>query len=177
VSNPFETYSDDVKPVWQQKRERSTAKRTETLQRKKSELEAKMEERGELSSLAKAAARGRVTALRDGPYGKDVRGLQSYMRTMTPSSAPALLKLVREAAWIARLTPAERLTLQEIVAHGIRLALSRNDMVASHEVIPFGEDDDDCPPVHQAIREHVKALPYRDAADVRGEADLQGGRL
>lgn len=163
MSNAFETYADSAKPVWRERQERATAKRAETIQRKKTALDKAMDEEARLLKRFRAIQRDQLQALLDGPYGKDVRGLRSFMRTMVPSSASALLKLVKEADWIAALETGDRLIVSEMVQHGIQLMLNRHDLKMSGETIPFGGGEDEPMPCHQAIREHIKSLPLAGA--------------
>lgn len=97
--NPFEQFAEDVKPAWVRKREAMKARRAgETIAKTRSEKD--QEERNALLRDYRAWKRDQLDAVLAGPFGKNVHGLRQFLRTMTASSAPALVKLIERAAWL-----------------------------------------------------------------------------
>lgn len=117
--NAFETYSEVAKPAWQRTRERAVEKRRETIAARKTPLDDAMDERDLLAKLYRQHCADRKQALLEGPHGKDIRGLLSFMRTMTPSSAPALVKLIETAVWLQQADEETRYGVLWLVNRGI----------------------------------------------------------
>lgn len=75
-------------------------------------------------------------ALLAGPHGKDIRGLVAFMKTMTLSSAPALIRLVEEAAWARSLSKDERADLLSLMSGGITRLRERNGLTPFDDALP-----------------------------------------
>lgn len=103
-------------------RTRAVAKRAQTA------AEKRLEERDLLMSLYRQGRRQEIDSLLAGPAGKDVRGLVSFMRTMTLSSATALVRLIESAAWIRELSAADRGLVESLVFNGISRLRERNGL-------------------------------------------------
>ena len=98
-ANPFESYAEEAKPAWVRKREALKARRAgEKAAKTSSEID--QDERDVLRRDYRAWKREQLDAVLAGPFGKDVRGLRQFLRTMTASSAPALVKMIERAAWL-----------------------------------------------------------------------------
>lgn len=134
--NAFETYSEVAKPQWQRSRERATEKRRETMTARKTELEQKLDERDLLTKLYRQHVAEKKQALLDGPFGKEVKGLLSFMRTMTPSSAPALVKLVENAAWLRGADLDTRYGVLSLVNRGIANLRKREGLMPFDDALP-----------------------------------------
>lgn len=115
MTNPFERLAAEqiANPV------KSRMKAAETRRARSVEAEKKLAEDDKLLSLYRAARRKQFEALLAGPHGREIRGLISFMRTMTLSSAPALIAFMRKAAWVQALSEDERFVLLGLVSHGI----------------------------------------------------------
>lgn len=83
--------------------------------RAREQAEKDLKEQEQLSKSYRKWRRGQREALLSGPHGKDVRGIVAFLDTMTLSSAPALIELVRTSGWIGRLSRDERHVLLRIV--------------------------------------------------------------
>lgn len=133
--NAFEAYSDLAKPQWQRTRERAVEKRRDTIARK-SQMEERLDERDLLTKLYRQHVADRKQALLDGPYGKDIRGLLSFMRTMTPSSAPALVKLVEAAGWLRGADQDTRHGVLSLINRGIANLRKREGLMPFDDALP-----------------------------------------
>lgn len=154
MSNAFEQYEETVKPVWRQRQERSAAKRTETIHSKRA-LDLEKEDRDEKILLRgfKAKERERDQALFDGPHGKEIRGLRTFLRTMTLSSAPALVGLVKRATWLKNLSHEDRVALLSMISRSIVSLRKRNGLTPFDDAIPF---TDEPPTAFELIRDHIQ---------------------
>lgn len=93
----------------------------------------------------------KVQVLLDGPYSKDIKGLVTFIETMTLSSSGALVSFIENAAWL-RTAPADvRQGVLTLVDHGIIKLRERNGME------PFDDALMDEPPTaFQQIREILR---------------------
>jgi hypothetical protein len=113
MTNPFEALAERQTPV-------PVKRRMETAARRKSEREiAQQSEDAYLSKEYARYKREQKDALLAGPHGEDVKRLLSFLRTMTLDSAPALMGLVQDAAWLKSLSIDERHTLFGIMARSV----------------------------------------------------------
>jgi hypothetical protein len=133
--NAFETYADTAKPQWQRRKEASLTKRRETIAAK-SDMEKRLDERDLLTKLYRQHVAERKQALLDGPHGKDIRGLLSFVRTMTPSSAPALVKLVENAAWLRTADDETRYGVLSLINRGIINLRKREGLMPFEDALP-----------------------------------------
>ena len=147
--NAFETYSETAKPAWQRAQERAVEKRRETISKRKTQMEDALDERDLLTKLYRQHCADRKQALLDGPHGKDIKGLLSFMRTMTPSSAPALVKLIETAAWIRQADEETRYGVLWLVNRGIANLRKREGYM------PFDDSLLDEPPT---ASEQIKSI-------------------
>jgi hypothetical protein len=134
--NPFEAYADVAKPQWQRTQERSVEKRRETISARKTQLEEKLDERDLLAKLYRQHVAEKKQALLDGPLGKEIKGLLSFMRTMTPSSAPALVKLVEGAAWLRGADADTRHGVLSLINRGIANLRKREGLMPFDDALP-----------------------------------------
>lgn len=134
--NAFETYADVAKPQWQRSQERTHEKRRETIAARKTELEQKLDERDLLTKLYRQHVAERKAELLTGPHGKDIKGLLSFMRTMTPSSAPALVKLVESAAWLRGADADTRYGVLSLVNRSIASLRKREGLMPFEDALP-----------------------------------------
>lgn len=124
VANFFDLVADQQTPApvkrkleWAEKR--AIAKR---------EAEAQLEADEKLARAYGRWRKGHRDALLAGPHGKDVAGILSFLRTMTLSSAPALLGLIGRAEFAKRMSVEERFTLLDLVNRGIAACRMRNGL-------------------------------------------------
>jgi hypothetical protein len=115
--NPFDVYAEAVKPQWQRGRENCVAKAAQTRARTKAEKQ--LDEDEVLERLWRAGKKQQRIELMTGPHGKDIKGLMTFLRIMTLSSAPALITLIERATWIRTAPEDVRHAVLEIVARGI----------------------------------------------------------
>lgn len=109
--------------------------------------EKKQREQQILHRRWKAWHREKAAALLEGPHGKDIRGLQSFIDMMTLSSSAALLKLVGQSTWLRNADAETRAGVLSIIGHGIMKLRERNGLP------PFDDALMDEPPtVFQEIR-------------------------
>ncbi|MCP1558599.1 UNVERIFIED_ORG: hypothetical protein M2438_002686 [Methylobacterium sp. SuP10 SLI 274] len=87
--------------------------------RAKAQAEQELKDEQLLSKLYQRWKKQKRDALLDGPHGKDVRGIVSFLDTMSLSSAPALIKTIERARWIETMAVSDRHTLLGIVSAGI----------------------------------------------------------
>lgn len=136
--NAFETYADIAKPQWQRSKERAVEKRRETIALK-TEMEKRLDERDLLTKLYRQQMAERKQALLDGPHGKDIRGLLAFMRTMTPSSAPALIKTVERATWLRNADLETRYGVLSLINRSIANLRKREGLMPFEDALP-GEE-------------------------------------
>lgn len=115
--NPFLDHAERTTPAPVARRQAAVAKRAATKQAGRAEQELHEEEL--LSKLYRKWKREQIDKLLAGPYGKDVRGIVSFMRTMTLSSAPALIQLVERATWVKALGADDRHVLLGMIGRTI----------------------------------------------------------
>lgn len=137
--NAFESYADITKPAWQARQERSAAKRQATIAARKTEAEKAMDERDLLTKLYRQWKAKQKQALLDGPHGKDIKGLLTFLRTMTPSSAPALLALVENAAWLRNADLDTRYQVLSLINRGIANLRKREGLMPFEDAL-IGEE-------------------------------------
>lgn len=135
MSNPFETYAETSKPVWRQKREAASAKRAETI-RAKTRLEEQLEEKQALNKAYRAHKRAERERILCGPYGKDVRSLITFLRTLTFASAPALVKFVERSTWIRHAPDDVRYEVLSIVNRAIQKLREKEGLNPIEDALP-----------------------------------------
>lgn len=143
--NAFDAFAEAVKPSWARTRERAQAKAAQT--RAKTAAEKALAEEDALERQWAVGERRRRRELLDGPHGRDVRGLQAFLRTLTPSSAPALVRFVERAAWIRDLDNATKLQVLRIVDERIGVLVKGEGYAYPDDAMP-GEE----PRAYQVVR-------------------------
>lgn len=118
---------------------RRKEKRAEDRRALKEAAEKELEEQEALLRQYRAWRAQRKQALLDGPHGKDVRGIVQFLRTMTLSSAPGLLKLVERSVWIRTMSASDRADLLNIIGSGIIRCRVRAGLEPFDDEIPFAE--------------------------------------
>jgi hypothetical protein len=113
--------------------------------------EKKLREQQKLLTVWRAWHREMEAELLTGPYGKDIKGLQTFIRTMPLSSAGALIKLIQGARWLRGADAATRQGVLWIVARGIQRLRERNGLDPFDDALP-GEP----PTAFEEIREMLK---------------------
>lgn len=93
---------------------------------KKRDAEKDLADEGRQARVFAAWKRAQRDALCNGPHGREVKGLISFMRTMTLSSAPALLGMVERATFWRSMSIDERFALLGILNSGIAACRERN---------------------------------------------------
>ena len=121
----------------------------------KEDAERKLEEKDILLRLYKAGRRAEVQQLLSGQFGKEVRGLIGFMRSMTLSSAGALVRTVEQARWIRELSEAERGLVESLIFNGIARLREKNGL-------PFW--DDPLPGEPPKVFDEVQALVRQGSA-------------
>jgi len=129
MSNPFSDLAQAqiANPV------KSRMKAAETRRTRSQAAEKQLAEDDKLLSLYRAARRKQLEVLLAGPHGREVKGLVSFMRTMTLSSAPALIAFMRKAVWVQELSEDERFVLLGLVSHGIARTREKAGLEPFHD--------------------------------------------
>ena len=94
----------------------------------KRDAERELEADQKLSAAYGRWKRAQRDALLAGPHGKDVAGLIKFMRTMTLSSAPALMTMVERATFWRSMSTEDRFVLLGILGRGIAACRERNGL-------------------------------------------------
>lgn len=92
---------------------------TEKRAKKREDAEKELRDQQTLARRWKKSRREAQAALREGPHGKDVRGIEMFIKSMTPSSAPALVSMIERAEWVKQADRETRFRLLTLVADGI----------------------------------------------------------
>lgn len=124
MDNPFAALAAEQVSAPVKARQRAAEKRRE----RSAAAEKQLAEDDQLLKLYRRHKREQVKALLAGPFGQDVRGLMAFMRTMTLSSAPALVRLVRESVWIKALPADQQYILLGVISHGITKVREREGL-------------------------------------------------
>lgn len=103
------------------------------------EAEKELKEQDTLSRLYRAWKQAKRDALLSGPHGREVRGIVSFLDSMTLSSAPALIGLVERARFVQLMTPAERADLLNIVNIGIARCREKAGLPPFDDELPWCE--------------------------------------
>ena len=106
---------------------------------KKRDAEKSLEDETKQARVYTAWKRAQRDALCNGPHGREVKGLIAFMRTMTLSSAPALLGMVERAAFWRSMSIDERFALLGVLNAGIAACRVRNDLPPYDDPIPWIE--------------------------------------
>lgn len=132
--NPFEELASKqiANPV------KSRLKAVETRRTRSAEAEKKLAEGDRLLKLYKGEQKRQLQALLNGPFGRDVRGLLQFMRTMTLESAPALVALVKSVAWVRALPEDHKHILLRLISSGIAQVREKNGLPPFDDEI-FGQ--------------------------------------
>lgn len=149
MTNAFETYSEATKPAWKARQERIATKRTET--RAKTAAERQLEENDALLRGYNAWLKEREAALLARSIGREVKGLLTFLRTMTLSSAPPLVRLVETASWMRNADRATRAELLWLIDRGITRLRVREGLPPFDDALP-GEPDNAFLTIREALR-------------------------
>lgn len=146
VPNPFEALADSqiVSPV------RQRLQRAEDRARRAAEAEKELRDEEKLGKLYRRWRKQKVEALLAGEFGREVKDLLSFVRTMTLSSAPALITLVEKAAWIRSMPLDDRHSLLQEIGHRITLLRLREGLPPFDDALP-GEE----PKAFETLKELV----------------------
>lgn len=138
MTNAFDAYAEATKPAWKARKERIAVKRTEA--RAKTAAERQLEENDALLRGYNAWLKERQETLLASPIGREVKGLLTFLRTMTLSSAPALVRLVETASWMRNAEPPTRAELLWLIDRGITRLRVREGLPPFDDALP-GEPD------------------------------------
>lgn len=135
AANPFEALAGAqiVAPV------KRRFQRAEDRVRRSAEAEKELRDEEKLGKLYRRWRRQKVVMMQNGPWGKEVKDLLSFVRTMTLSSAPALLTLVERAAWIQAMPVNDRHDLLQEIGRQITLLRLREGLPPFDDALP-GEE-------------------------------------
>lgn len=136
TDNPFSRLASEqiAAPV------KSRMKAVETRRARSAQAEKDLLDEAQLLKLYRRERKKQLQALLDGPFGPDVRGLLSFMRTMTLSSAPGLIALVRKAIWIKALPEDHKYILLRLVSQGIARVREKNGLSPFDDPLPDQPD-------------------------------------
>lgn len=114
-ANPFELLAESQTPAPVRRKLDKAEKRAAAAKA----AEQEMKDEILLSKLYKRWKDAKRAALLAGPHGKEIKGVISFLETMTLTSAPTLLKIVDGSAWLQSLSMNERHDLLNIIGLGI----------------------------------------------------------
>lgn len=149
MSNPFENYGEaaTVAPVRRQQLNIEKRRDAKIAQKGQAELD----EKAILLRRYNAWVRERREEIFAGPLGKEFRALAALLRTMTPSSAPALIKFIENAAWIRMADADTRHEVLAMVSNGITQTRLNAGLPPFDDALP-GEADN----AFLVIRNHIQ---------------------
>ncbi|HEX2554218.1 MAG TPA: hypothetical protein VHL98_10980 [Microvirga sp.] len=135
IPNPFEALADTqiVAPVKQR------LKAAEARASRAAEAEKELRDEEKLGRLYRRWRRQKVEDLLTGSFGREVKGLLGFVRTMTLSSAPALIRLVEQATWIQAMPLDARFDLLQEISRLITLLRLREGLPPFDDDLP-GEE-------------------------------------
>ena len=162
--NPFEAVaaSQISSPV--RSRMKGVQTRRDNMSAAALQAEKRLAEKEILLAAYKKVQRAELRAFMFGEHGKEVRGLISFLRTMSLSSAPALLTFMGKAKWVAALTERERDLVWSIVFQGIARLRETNGLTFWEDALPG-----DPPKVFDEVETIIRPRPTAPAssAEVR----------
>lgn len=115
------------------------------------EAEQKLHDQSKLLGQWRAWHRERQQTLLAGPFGQDIKKLKSFLRGMSPESAPNLIKLIKEGEWGARASVDVRHEILVMVGRGIMRVRERHGLQPFDDSLP-GE----APTAYEIIRELLR---------------------
>lgn len=149
MSNPFESYGDAATVAPVKRQQLNIEKRRDSALARKAQ--ADLEERASLLRGYNAWIRERRDELFAGPFGKECRALNALLRTMTPSSAPALVKFIENASWLKEADADTRHEVLAMVSNGITRVRLSAGLTPFDDALP-GEPDN----AFLIIRAHIQ---------------------
>jgi hypothetical protein len=144
MTNHFETFAEIAMPAPVRRKEAAAERRAT----KRLSAKERMDEARDMNARYRRWKREQREELLAGPYGKEIRGLMSFIRTMSITSAPALVKFIERAAWVRNAPVDVRHQVLSIVGRGILLLREREGLP------PFddGMMDDDVPTAFAQVK-------------------------
>lgn len=114
-ANPFEAPAEIQTPAPVRRKQEQAERRAA----KARQAEQEMKDEALLSKMYKRWKDQKRTALLAGPHGREIKGIISFLDTMTLSSAPTLLRIVDQSTWLQSLSLDERHQLLNLIGVGI----------------------------------------------------------
>ena len=145
MSNPFESYGDaaTVAPIRRRELRRDSAMAIKA--------QKQLDEQAYLLKGYNSWVKERREALFAGPFGKECKALNSILRTMTPSSAPALISFIQKANWLKEADADTRHEVLAMVSNGITRVRLNAGLPPFDDAMP-GEPDN----AFLIIRDHIQ---------------------
>lgn len=104
---------------------------------RKRDAERELADEGRQVTIYRQWRRAQRDALCAGSHGKEVRGLIAFMKSMSLSSAPALLGMVERADFWRSMSVDERFALLGVLNAGIAACRARHDLPPLDDAIPW----------------------------------------
>lgn len=101
-----------------------------------SPAEKKMRDQERMVRFWKAYRREAQDELKVSPFAKEIAGLRTFIRTMTPQSAPALVRLIQNSVWLKDADADTRYRLLTVVSDGIRRLREKHGMPPFDDALP-----------------------------------------
>ena len=133
--NAFEALADAQTPA-PVKRKLDAAERRRAKAR---QAEQELKDEKVLSKMYRQAVAKERNTLLCGARGKDIANIIAFMKTMTLSSAPALIELVRDSGWIGSLEIRDRQILLSLINDGIVKVRESAGLPSHDDAIPWME--------------------------------------
>jgi hypothetical protein len=143
TSDPFATFADTAIVAPRKARIQAAEARAE---RKRQEA---LEERGKLFRLWQHWHRQQVEQLRAGPYAAAVHELAGFLETLSLTSGPELIKLVRRGPW-RDADPDTRFQILRLIDAALVQLRERRGLAPFNDALP-----DEPPTVFQIIRDDL----------------------
>lgn len=117
MSNVFESYGDAATAAPVRRKEAIAVRRAEKTEAKRAM--AALDETAILMKGYRVWLRERLAKLHEGPFGAEIKGLESFLRAMTPASAGDLIEFFRQASWMRRADSNTRFEILDLVSRAI----------------------------------------------------------
>lgn len=134
--NPFEAIADAQIPA----PVKAKAVAVEKRRARSAAAEKEMKDAQILSKAYQAWKKAKRNVLLTGPHGREVKGIISFLDSMTLSSAPALIRMIEQSRWIQSLSRDERHDLFGIVARGVARCREKAGLQPYEDEIPWMQE-------------------------------------
>lgn len=113
--------------------------RTSRASRGSAQLEAEFRNEQKQLRQWRRWRKEKVQALLNGPHGREISDLVAFLNRMRLSSAPTLIELIEQAAWIRSLSASDRFDLLQVISTSITRLRLRNGLPPFDDALPGHE--------------------------------------